>query len=129
MDDGAAGVLAAAVTQALRGVVGLSQVSDGVPIQAGDSHAVVDIGPESDWGHKSGAGAEIRFAIVLRCGGERPDRTRRLLEAARAAVAGLEGDLAGWRLVSLAMMRARTVREAGPGWTGVVDYRARMLAV
>jgi len=127
-DEGAAGVLAAALQRAMREVPGLSGSFDEAPIAAGDAHAWVEMGPEVDWGHKSGAGAEIRFAILVRCGGERPDRARRLLSAVRAEVEalGVAGD--GWRLVSLALVRARVVREPGPRWTGAADYRARLLA-
>ncbi len=129
-DEGAATAMAGAVTSALRKVPGLSGVFEGPPVQAADAHAVVDVGPESDWGHKSGAGAELRFAVSIRCGGERPDRTRALSGAARTAVEAIGPRLAGWRLVSLAMMRARVTparKEAQPGWTGSVEYRARLL--
>lgn len=131
MDEAAAAAVAAAVTDALRDVAGLSGVFDGAPIQAGDAHAMVEIGPETDWGHKSGAGAELRFAVVVRCAGERPDRARALSSAARAAVEAIGPALGGWRLVSLVMMRGRVMpaprREERPGWTGVADYRARLL--
>jgi hypothetical protein len=142
-DEGAAAAMAAAVTAALKRVPGLSGAFDGAPIQAADAHAEVQIGPETDWGHKTGAGAELRFAVVIRTGGERPDRARALSSAARAAVeaigptltAAAAGSGAGWRLVSLAMMRARVAPARGeaargaarPGWTGSVDYRARLL--
>jgi hypothetical protein len=127
-DGGAAAALAAAVAGALQQVKGLSAVSDGEPVQAGDAHAVVEMGPEIDWGHKSGAGAEIRFAILIRCGGERPDRARRLLGEARAKVQALGAVANGWQLVSLALQRARVVRETGLRWTGAAEYRARLLA-
>ena len=133
-DEGAAAAIAGAVTAALDGVPGLSGVFDGAPIQAGDAHAVVEIGPEGDWGHKSGAGAEVRLAVLIRCGGERPGRARALSYAAHSAVEAIGPQLGAWQLVSLAMLRSRVVatREggrggAGPGWTGVVEYRARML--
>lgn len=126
-DEGAAGTLATAVAAALREVAGLSQVADGRPIQAGDAAAVIEIGPESDWGHKSGAGAEVRFAVTIGCSGEGPGRARKLLETARERIEAIGPELGGWRLVTLAMVRARTVREDGPGWRGLVDYRARML--
>jgi hypothetical protein len=95
----------------------------------------VEIGPASDWGHKSGAGAEVRFAVLIRCGGERPVRARALSHAARAAVEAIGPELPRWRLVSLAMLRTRVVaatgngarKGEGPGWTGVIDYRARLL--
>lgn len=132
-DEGAAGALARAVAAALEQVAGLSGVSDGAPIQAGDAHAMVEMGPETDWGHKSGAGAELRFAVLIRCGGETPGRARALAEGARAAIGAVGPSLQGWRLVSLTMMRSRMVpvgagrERRSPGWTGAVDYRARLL--
>ncbi len=126
-DGGAAGAIAAAAVTALRLVPGLSQVFDGPPIQAGDAHAMIEMGPETDWGFKDGAGAELRFAVRVECGGERPDRARMLLERARAAVAEVRPELGGWRVVSLALVRARVVRLPGPKWTGVAEYRARMM--
>ncbi len=127
-DEGAAGALSAAVVPALRQVPGLSQVADGRPIQAGDAAAALELGPESDWGHKNGEGAELRFAVTILCGGEQPGRVRGLVAAMRARVEAIGPELgSGWRLVSLAMTRSRATREDGPRWRGTVDYRARML--
>ncbi|HEY0325942.1 MAG TPA: DUF3168 domain-containing protein [Allosphingosinicella sp.] len=126
-EQGASGALVSALAAALRDVPGLSQVSDGAPLQAADAAAVVEAGPETDWGFKGGEGAEVRVAIVLRCGGEAPGRARMLGHRAREAVGGVGPDLDGWTLVSLAMMRARVLREAGPKWAAVVEYRARMM--
>lgn len=125
-DQGAAGALVAAMMAALRDVPGLSQISDGVPLQAGDGAAVVEAGPETDWGFKEGEGTEMRFAVLVSCGGEAPGRARLLGEKARRAVAAVEPELGGWRLVSLAMLRSRVLRAPGPKWTAVVEYRARM---
>lgn len=134
-NEGAAGALVASVVRALRQVPGLSQVSDGAPIQAGEASATVEIGPETDWGHKSGEGAEVRFALLIRCGGERPGRVRQLMEMARQAVVAIGPDCGEWRLVSLVMLRSRTMpfgsaqdrRGSWPSWTGVAEYRARLL--
>ena len=131
-DQGAADALVAAMMKALSGVPGLSGVFDGAPRRAGDAHAVVETGPETDWGHKSGAGAELRLALLIRCDAESPARARALSGEARAAMEAIGPQLnGGWRLVGLVMMRARVVaagrKEERPGWTGVVDYRARLL--
>lgn len=126
-DEGASGALASAVLAALRDVPGLSQIADGRPIQAGDAAAMLEIGPESDWGHKSGDGAELRFAVTILCGGEQPKRVRGLVVAARVAVEAIGPQLGGWQLVTLVMTRSRAVREDGPRWRGIVDYRARMV--
>lgn len=126
-DEGAAAALAIAVVEALKRVPGLSGVSDGVPIQAADAHAVAEMGPQTDWGHKSGEGAEIRFAVLIRCGGEQPDRARRLTDQARQVVAEIGPECGTWRLATLTMVRSRTTRTPGPSWTGAVEFRARML--
>lgn len=119
--------LISTLVSVLGAVPGLSQVSDGAPIQAGDAAAIVEAGLETDWGFKGGEGAEIRFAIVLTCGGESPGRARMLGERIRATVATVGPDLGGWTLVSMAMLRSRVLREAGPKWIAVVEYRARMV--
>jgi hypothetical protein len=126
-EEGAAGALAREAVAALRRVQGLSGVSDGAPIQAGDAHATVDMGPETDWGHKSGEGAELRLALLIRCGGEQAQRVRELTERCRAAMEGLGPAVGAWRLVTMIRLRSRIVRVPGPGWTGIVEYRARLL--
>ncbi len=108
----------------------LGGVYPGPPLQAAYPHAVVECGPESDWGHKSGTGRELRLAVILRDSGERPERAEAFADVAEAAVeAGLEVE--GWRLVTLALVRRRTVAEGRGGggrWAVVVEFRARMLA-
>lgn len=117
-----------AAVAALKGVEGLG-VFDGAPVQAAFPYALVEIGPEGDWGHKNGEGREVRLAALLQDAGERPMRLRRLMGEAEAALAVLAPELNGWRLVTMALLRARLVRPSGSrdGWTGVIEFRARML--
>jgi hypothetical protein len=123
--------LQAAAIAALREAPGLSGgVYDGPPLQAAFPYAVVECGPESEWGHKTGAGRELRLAVLLRDKGERPAR---LYASTGAAETALEAFAAiaepeGWQLVTLRPVRSRTVREPGGTWLGVIEYRARMLA-
>lgn len=108
----------------------LGGVYPGPPLQAAFPYAVVECGPETDWGHKSGRGRELRLAVTLRDSGERPDRVQAFAEVVEAAIeAGL--DVEGWRLVTLALVRSRTIAEGRggqAGWAVAIDYRARMLA-
>ena len=108
----------------------LGGVYPGPPLQAAFPHAIVECGPETDWGHKSGRGRELRLAVTLRDAGERPERAQAFAEVAEAAIeAGL--DVEGWRLVTLAMVRSRTVAEGRGGrggWAVMLEFRARMLA-
>ena len=116
-----------AAMAALASLDGLG-VYDGPPIQASPPYAVVDAGLESDWSHKSGEGREIRLAVTLFDKGERPIRLRLLAGAAREALAGIAGDVGGWRVVTMLYLRSRTVRERQGGWAAVIEFRARMLA-
>jgi len=119
--------LVAAAMVALGDVAELNGVYDGPPIQAASPYALVDAGPESDWSHKSGTGRELRLAVTIRDQGERPARLRALMRAAEDAIAGLDGEIDGWRLVTLVFLRGRMLREPGAAWAGAIDYRARML--
>lgn len=116
--------LQAAAIEALKSIEGLG-VYEGPPVQAAMPHALVEAGPETDWGHKSGIGREVRLAVTLKDLGERPARLRALMAAAEAALEGLV--LSDWQLVTLQMMRSRLARDAKGVWTGAIDYRARML--
>ena len=120
--------LAAAAADALRGVAGLTGVHDAMPIQAAPPYAIVETGLETDWGHKSGRGRELRLTVTLRDQGERPARLRGLAAEAQAAIDGLAA-VDGWQLVTLVFVRGMTVAESAGKWVTVLDYRARMLAV
>lgn len=117
--------LLAAAAAALRAIGGLG-VYDGAPVRAAFPHALIEIGPESDWGHKSGEGREIRLATVLKDAGERPARLRALTGEAEAALAGLPPQLEGWRLVTMTLLRGQLVRDKA-AWAGMIEFRARML--
>ena len=130
--SGAAAALQAAARARIAGLAGLSGTYEGPPAQAVYPYALVEAGPETDWGHKSGAGSEVRLGVTVRDAGEAPRRLYALLDAARAAIeAGLTVE--GWQLVTLAWQRTRAVREAKPPagadavWAGAVEFRARML--
>jgi len=127
--SGAGAALQAAAIETLEALE-LGGVYPGPPLQAAFPHAVVECGLETDWGHKSGRGRELRLAVTLRDSGERPERAQAFAEVVESAIAaGL--DVEGWRLVTLALLRSRTVAEGRggkAGWAVAIDYRARLLA-
>lgn len=127
--SGAGEALQAAAIAALEALE-LGGVYPGPPLQAAFPHALVECGAETDWGHKNGRGRELRLAVTLRDSGERSDRARAFADVAEATVeAGLE--VAGWYLVTLVLIRRRTVAEGRggrAGWAVALDYRARMMA-
>lgn len=127
--SGAGAMLQAAAIEAIE-ALDLGGVYPGPPLQAAFPHAVVECGAEIDWGHKNGRGRELRLAVTVRDAGERPDRAQAFAYVAEAAIeAGLEVE--GWQLVTLALVRRRTVAEGRgkAGWAVTLDYRARMLAL
>jgi Protein of unknown function (DUF3168) len=127
--SGAGPALKAAAIEALAALE-LGAVYPGPPLQAAYPHSIVECGPETDWGHKSGGGREVRLAVTLRDRGERPDRAEAWADSVEAAVeTGLAVE--GWRLVTLSLSRRRTVAEGrggGAGWAVAIDWRARLLA-
>lgn len=60
--------LQAAAVAELADVAELGGVYDGPPVQAVVPYATVETGPETDWGHKNGAGG--------RCGSSSPSATK-----------------------------------------------------
>jgi len=127
---GAGQALQQAAAARLREATSLA-VYEAPPVQAAFPYAVVETASETDWGHKSGEGREVRLAVTLRDAGESPLRLRQLVDAAEAALAEAP-ETAGWQVASFAWLRSRMVREGRPPaaveWTGLIDYRARMLA-
>lgn len=121
--------LQAAVTAALRAAEGLAGVAvfDAPPVRAAAPHALVEEPVLADWSTKDMAGREGRIAVLLRDGGERPARLRELAGAAEEAVLAMPAPLgAGWRVVSLAFVRGRMVRDRS-GWVATSEFRVRML--
>lgn len=126
----AAEALQTVATNGLR-ALGTFGVYDGPPLRASPPYAIVAIGPETDWGHKSGAGREIRLSVTLKDEGESPARLRRLLGQVEHAFADLQAP-AGWSIVTLRHLRSRIVADARGSaeraWAGVAEFRARLLA-
>jgi hypothetical protein len=124
----AGGELQAAAIGALQGVAELGGVYDGQPLKAVVPYAVVQPGQEADWGHKNGAGREIRLEVTIRDEGERPVRIRRLLGEAEAALSAVSA-VAGWQLVTMRFLSSRVAKDRQGGWIGLVEFRARLLAL
>jgi hypothetical protein len=120
-------VLTAAAMTRLATIASLAGVHEIAPVQAARPFATVEAGSEIDWSHKTGFGREVRLAVTIRDKGERPERLRRLMGAAEAAMVEL-GPADDWTVVTLTFLRSRIVAEGKGGWAGILDYRVRMLA-
>jgi hypothetical protein len=124
MSAGAA--LQAALAAAIGAVGELTGVFDGPPARAAYPYAAIDASTETDWSHKSGAGREVLVAMTL--WDDQPARLQVLSDAVEAKVLATSV-AAGWQLVSLNLIRRRTIRDVAGPWATAVDFRARMLAL
>lgn len=126
----AAAALQEAAADALRGSAGLDGVSvfDAPPVRAALPFAVVEEPVTADWSAKDWSGREAKLTVTLHDAGERPTRLRDLAEAAETAVTALDRELTGgWRLASLALVKARIARAGGgERWTATSEFRVRM---
>jgi hypothetical protein len=105
----------------------LTGVFDGPGVRASAPFAEVGEALSSDWGTKDVRGREVRVGVLIRDLAERPVRLGALVDAAQRAVEALPRDLDGWRVASVAFLRARTAAE-GPGrWLAVLEWRVRVL--
>ena len=118
--------LAAAARGALAGVGGLNGAYDGAPLTASLPYATIELGPEKDWSWKDGEGREIRLAVTVRDGGERPARLRALMAEVEAALTGLGGGIEGWRIVNVVLVGGRTAQKRKAEWAGFVEVKVRM---
>lgn len=124
---GAAEALVAAAVTRVAAIGAMTGIYPAAPLQASSPYAVVETTLETDWSHKTGQGREVRLSILLHDKGERQDRLRALMAEAETRMAGLDPEMGSWRVVNLVYLRSRIVGGPREGWTGMIDYRARML--
>jgi hypothetical protein len=117
--------LQAAIAQALAGIRELTGVFDGPPARAAFPYAAIDSSLESDWSHKSGDGREVMVAVTV--WDDQPARLQRLADEAEGKVlaVAVPGE---WELVTLRLIRRRTIRDVAGPWAAAIDFRARLLA-
>ena len=121
----AGSALQAALASALVSETRLTGIYDGPPARAAYPYAVIDAGSESDWSHKNGEGREVLVALTL--WDEQPARLAELADAVEGLAAGI-GVAEGWQLVSMRLLRRRTVRDVAGPWAAAIDFRARLLS-
>lgn len=121
----AGSALQAALASALSGETRLTGIYDGPPARAAFPYAVIDSGSESDWSHKNGEGREVLVALTL--WDEEPARLAELADAVEGLAQGVS-TVADWQLVSMQLLRRRTVRDVAGPWATAIDFRARLLA-
>ena len=118
----------ASLQAALASVIGtlseLTGVFDGPPARAAYPYAAIDASTESDWSHKSGSGREVLVAVSV--WDDQPARLQALADSVEAQVLATNITDA-WQLVSLNLIRRRTIRDVAGPWATAIDFRARLL--
>ena len=122
----AGSALQVALVEVLAAEPGLTGVFDGPPARAAFPYAVIDAGLEGDWSHKSGKGREVLVGLTL--WDDQPARLAELADAVETRVAGAS-IVARWQLVSMLLLRRRTVRDVAGPWAVAIDFRARLLVL
>lgn len=70
----------------------------------------------------------MRLVVTIRDEGERPSRLRRLIAEAEGMLAGLSA-VPGWQLVTMRFLSSRVAKDRQGGWVGLVEFKARLLAL
>ena len=131
MVSDAAAAVQEALVAALRAALGdrVSGVFDGPPKRAALPYAAIAETVTSDWSAKGMAGREHRLAVAIWDEGGRPARLHALMAVAETAIEAIAADLGAHRLVGMLFLRARLIRDERGPWAGLVEYRARTVAV
>lgn len=115
----------AALAQSLATIGELTGVFDGPPARAAYPYASIDASLETDWSHKTSSGRQVLVAVTV--WDDEPARLQQLADLAEQRVLALTvGD--GWQLVTLRLVRRRTLRDVAGPWATAIDFRARLLA-
>jgi len=121
----AGAALQAALAQSVGSVSDLTGVFDGPPARAAFPYAAIDASLETDWGHKTGQGREVMAAVTI--WDDQPARLQQLADLVeqKALAVALTGE---WQLVTLTLVRRRTLRDVAGPWATAIDFKARLLA-
>lgn len=105
----------------------ISGLFDGPPPRTDFPYIALATGASLDWSHKGGVGRELSLALTIHDDGETAARLHRVMALVEEALEpGLE-DAPGWQIVTFAFRRTRILRRATSPWSGLVEYRAKVL--
>lgn len=105
----------------------VSGIFDGPPPRADFPYIALATGASLDWSHKGGVGRELSLALTVHDDGETAARLHRVMALVEEALEPGLDDLAGWQIVTFDFRRTRVLRSAVSPWSGLVEYRARVL--
>ncbi|GAA0488386.1 hypothetical protein GCM10009096_34140 [Parasphingorhabdus litoris] len=107
----------------------ISNVYDGPPPRAPFPYIALATGASLDWGFKGGVGRELSLALSVHDDGQSAGRLHRIMALVEEALAGGLADPADWQIVTFDFRRSRILRNATSPWSGLIEYRARVLFI
>jgi hypothetical protein len=110
---------------ALRG--GLTGIYDGPPSRAAFPYLSISSGGAADWSTKDILGREIRLALTLFDSGDSAARLHALIDAVEQALVPPLENGPDWQIVAFDFLRTRVLRDALAPWSGLIEYRVRLL--
>lgn len=105
----------------------VSGIFDGPPPRADFPYIALATGASLDWSHKGRVGRELSLALTVHDDGETAARLHRLMALVEEALEPGLDDPAGWQIVTFDFRRTRILRSAISPWSGLIEYRAKVL--
>mgnify|MGYP003624140082 FL=1 len=105
----------------------ISGIFDGPPPRAKFPYIALATGASLDWSHKGGVGRELSLGLTVHDDGETAARLHRVMALVEEALEAGLADPAGWQIVTFDFRRTRILRSATSPWSGLVEYRAKVL--
>ena len=105
----------------------VSGIFDGPPPRANFPYIALATGASLDWSNKGGVGRELSLALTVYDDGETASRLHRVMALVEEALEPGLDDPPGWQIVTFGFRRTRVLRSAVSPWSGLVEYRARVL--
>jgi hypothetical protein len=105
----------------------ISGIFDGPPPRAEFPYIALATGASLDWSYKGGVGRELSLALNIHDDGETAARLHRLMALVEVALEAGLGEPDGWRIVTFTFRRTRILRSATGPWSGLIEYRAKVL--
>lgn len=105
----------------------ISGIYDGPPPRARFPYVALATGASLDWSFKGGVGRELSLALTVHDDGDSAVRLHRVMALVEDALAGGLAEPDDWQIVTFDFRRSRVLRNAVSPWSGLIEYRARVL--
>ena len=102
-------------------------IFDGPPPRATFPYIGLATGASLDWSHKGAVGRELSLALTAHDDGATAARLHRVMALVEEALEPGLDDPVGWQIVTFDFRRTRILRRATSPWSGLLEYRARVL--